>query len=163
MTTNDLGEKLKQSGNYKLVSNGLVYPYFFFTLEAALQDVLMYAVHNAQRQKMHLWSADETAKGITTNSISEITEQHLIFPYLFQRMIKHQYLRLMEGYWEALNAKRHFTPNPDALFLDSFFEDSNPYIFLINEREFKRLDEIVIIRKSNIRMATHPGNIVFLS
>lgn len=162
LTTSSLQKILKRSGNYKLVSTGLVYPYFFFTLEAALRDVLMHAVKNAQRQKMNIWSVDESAKGITTRKLSEFTEEHLIFPYLFRRLIKHQYRRLMESYWVALNEGKNYSPNPEALFLDSFFEDSNPYVFLIDEREFKRLDEIVSITKTKMRLRTHPGNIVFL-
>jgi hypothetical protein len=163
LTTSALEKILKKSCNYKLVSVGLVYPYFFFTLEAALRDVLMYAVKNAQRQKMNIWSEDESSKGIPAGSISEVTERHLIFPYLFRRLVKHRYRRMMEGYWSALQSDRAYQPDPNDLFLESFFEDSNPYVFLIEEREFKRLDEIVKISRTRIRLTTHPGNIVFLS
>ena len=154
---------LKQSGNYKLVSTGLVYPYFFFTLEAALRDILMNAVKNAQRQKMNIWSVDKTAKGITTKKFSQITDKYLIFPYLFRRMVKHQYRRMMEGYWAALMSNSKYSPATEALFLDTFFDDTNPYVFLIEEREFKRLDEVIRVTKTKIKLNTHPGNIVFLS
>ena len=163
ITTGRLAQLLKQSGNYQLLSRGLVYPYFFFTLEAKLRDILMSAVKNAQRQEMNIWSEDRTAKGITTRRFSEVTDEELIFPYLFRRMVKHQYRRMMEGYWEALMEGEAYKPQTEALFLSSFFDDTNPYVFLIEEREFKRLDEVVRVTNTKIRMNTDPGNIVFLS
>lgn len=163
MTTSKLKGIVKQSGNYKLTSNGLVYPYFFFTLEAALRDVLMNATENAQRQKMNIWSSDKSAKGITARKFSQFTDQYLLFPYLFRRLVKHQYRRLMEGYWKALLDGKKYTPKTEAIFLDSFFDDTNPYVFLIKEREFKRLDEIIRVTKTRIKMSTPPENIVFLS
>lgn len=163
LSASKLAGILKKSGNYKLVSNGLVYPYFFFTLEAALRDILMHAVTNAQRQKMNIWSSDKSSKGITTKKFSQITDKHLIFPYLFRRMVKHQYRRMMEGYWEALNKGTKYTPKTEALFLDTFFDDTNPYIFMIKEREFKRLNEVIRVTKTKIKFSTPPENIVFLS
>jgi len=163
LTTSALRKFLKKSCNYKLISVGLVYPYFFFTLEAALRDVLVHAMKNAQRQRMNLWSEDKTSKSITAQDFSEVTDKHLIFPYLFRRLVKHQYQRMMKAYWSALENDRAYKPNTEDLFLESFFDGSNPYVFLIEEREFKRLDEIVKVTKTRIRMTTHPGNIVFLA
>ena len=163
LTTSQVGKMLKQSANYKLVSNGLVYPYFFFTLAAKLRNILMHAVLNAQRQKMNIWSEDETATGLKMNKFTQITDHHLIFPYLFRRLVKHQYRRMMEGYWDALKKRKSYKPNTKSLFLDSFYEDTNPYVFMIKESEFKRLDEIVKVTKTKLKMTTHPGNIVFLA
>ena len=163
LTTSRVGKILKQSGNYKLVATGLVYPYFFFTLEAALRDIMMNGVLNAQRQDMNIWSEDETSKGITTRRFSHVTDHHLIFPYLFRRLVKHQYRRMMEGYWEAIIEREAYKPKTEALFLNTFFEDTNPYVFLIDEREFKRLNEVIRVTKTKIRMNTPPWNIVFLS
>ncbi len=162
LTTGELAQILDQSANYKLLAQGLVYPYFFFTLEAKLRDLLMGAVENARRQKMNIWSADKSDQGVWVRKFSELVKQDLIFPYLFRRLVKHQYKRLMEGYWEALQKQSRYTPDTDDLFLESFFDDTNPYVFLIDERNFKRLDEVVHVTKTKIQMKTHPGNIVFL-
>ena len=69
----------------------------------------------------------------------------------------------MEGYWDALNKGTKYTPKTEALFLDTFFDDTNPYIFMIKEREFKRLDEVIRVTKTKIKFSTPPENIVFLS
>ncbi|MEL6670583.1 MAG: hypothetical protein AAFR61_00180 [Bacteroidota bacterium] len=161
-TTSRLKSRLKQSINYKLVADGMVYPYFFFTLAASLRDVLVEGVKKAQADKLNLWSKDRSEKGITLRRFDQITDDYLIFPYLFRRLVKHQFRRQMEGYWEASANKKSYTPSETKLFLESFFKDSNPYVFKIDERDFVRLDEIVYVTKTKLRLKTHPGNIVFL-
>ncbi|MEO0899483.1 MAG: hypothetical protein AAFY71_23945 [Bacteroidota bacterium] len=163
LTTDELLSMIKKSSNYRLVATGLVYPYFFMTLSAALRQPLIYAVLNAQRQKMNLWSQDKTEDGIRVDSVKGITEEHLVFPYLFRRMLKHQYRRQMEGYYEAVMKKKTYQADMDSLYLDSFFDDTNPYLFLIEERDFVRLDSVVQIRGNKMKLSTHPGNIVFFS
>ena len=117
----------------------------------------------AQEKELNIWSEDKTATGIKLDRFSQITGEHIIVPYLFRRLIKHQYLRLMQGYWKALEGGEAYKPKAESLFLKSFFDDTNPYVFLIDEKDFRRLDEIVVISKNKIKMSTHPGNIVFLS
>ncbi len=159
----DLLDIIKESVNYKLVANGLAYPYFYMTLSAVLRQPLIYGVLNAQRQKMNLWSEDETIQGINIQHFSQLTSEVIIFPYLFRRIVKHQYRRQMEGYWNALQKNSPFKPDPENLFLDSFFEDTNPYLLLVEERDFVRLNEVVRIDNQQLQLTTHPGNIVFLS
>jgi len=62
-----------------------------------------------------------------------------------------------------LEGKKAYKPKAESLFLKSFFDDTNPYVFMIAEKDFRRLDEIVIVTRNKIKMTTHPGNIVFLS
>ncbi|MEM6629629.1 MAG: hypothetical protein AAF694_08145 [Bacteroidota bacterium] len=161
--TSNLVDLIKQSVNYRLVATGLVYPYFFMTLEAKLRLPLIHGVRNAQRQKMNLWAEDQTQKGITLRRFSQLTESHLIFPYLFRRMVRHQFKKQMEGYWEAVIRKKPFEANPEELHMDTFFDDTNPYVLLIDERDFVRLDSILQVSKTKLKLMTHPGNIIFLS
>jgi endonuclease YncB( thermonuclease family) len=163
ITTKAMASMVKKSINYKLVALGLVYPYFFMTLSAKLRQKLMDGLQNAQRQKYGLWAEDRTEKGIPLKSMAELTDKHLVFPYLFRRMIKHQFKRQNEAYYEAVKSKKAFDASTDNLYLDTFFDDTNPYVFLIKERDFVRLDTIVKVTKTQLKLMTHPGNIVFLS
>ncbi|MFK7770849.1 MAG: hypothetical protein AB8F94_01875 [Saprospiraceae bacterium] len=163
ITKEKLQKILKDSINYQLLAEGLVYPYFFHTLSAKLRNVLADAVKDAQKKKLNIWLDDQTERGIKLNKFSQITGEHIILPYLFRRLIKHQYLRLMQEYWKALEGNKAHQPKAESLFLKSFFDDTNPYVFVIDTKDFKRLDEIVVISRNKIRMSTHPGNIVFLS
>lgn len=162
ISTSYLEASLKQSTNYRLVATGLVYPYFFMTLSAVLRQRIIWGLLNAQRQKMGLWAVDQSHVGMKLNRISQLKEDYLIFPYLFRRMIKHQFKCLLKEYWEAVAKKKSYKPDQEALFLESFFEETNPYIFLVNERDFVRLDDIVKISENTIQLKAHPGNIVFL-
>jgi len=133
------------------------------TLSAKLRQPLIDGVLNAQRQKMKLWSKDVTQSGIKLASLTDLTDQYLIFPYIFRRILKHQFKRQLEQYWDALSQKKAFQVNPNELFLDSFFDDTNPYLFLVEERGFVRLNQVIGIEGDILSLTTHPGNIVFLS
>ncbi|MCB0586799.1 MAG: hypothetical protein KDD06_15945 [Phaeodactylibacter sp.] len=163
LTDSKLKSRIKRSANYHLTAKGLVYPYFFMTLSAALREPLMQGVQEAQQQKLNLWADDRSQKGLNLRHFSQLTEDYLIFPYLFRRLVKHQFQRQMEGYWDAVANKKSFKADPEEIFLDSFFDDTNPYVFLIDQRDFVRLDSIVYVTKTKLKMRTHPGNIVFLS
>lgn len=63
----------------------------------------------------------------------------------------------------AVANKKSCQADPEELFLDTFFDDTNPYIFLIDERDFVRLDSIVQVTKTSLKMKAHPGDMVFLS
>lgn len=163
LTNGSLRDRLQRSVNYHLLENGLVYPYFFMTLSADLRQPLIQGVETARRSRANLWSKDRSQKGLTLQRFSQLTNDDLLYPYLFRRLVKHQFQRQMEGYWEAVDKKKNYRADPDDLFLDSFFDDTNPYLFLIDERDFVRLDSVVEVTKTRLKLKTHPGNIVFLS
>ncbi|TAE51829.1 MAG: hypothetical protein EAZ89_09535, partial [Bacteroidetes bacterium] len=154
---------LKTSANYQLLSNGLAYPYFFMTLSAKLRTILASGVQAAITAKKNLWSLDKTMTGIELKQLSQLTGEHLVFPYLFRRLVKSQFLGMMQDYWKAVLEQKPYTPQTESLFLDRFFEESNPYIFLIKEKDFVRLDSVAEISGSQFKLKTPASNIVFLS
>lgn len=163
LDTDDLQGILKESLNYNLLAAGLVYPYFFMTLASKLRQTLIYGVQNAQRQKMGIWNLDKTQDGVKIKNLKQLTEKVLVWPYLFRRIAKNQFKRQMEDYWEAVEKKKRFEADTEELHLNSFFKDTNPYVFMVKESDFVRLDQIVTIKKNEFKLNTHPGNIVFLS
>ncbi|MBK8921907.1 MAG: hypothetical protein IPM81_10390 [Saprospirales bacterium] len=158
-----LAKSLKNAVNYRLLAAGLVYPYFFMTLSASLRHILISGVQEAIRKKAHIWSMDKTASGIALQQFSQLTRDTLLYPYLFRRLVTHQFKCMMEGYYDAVKSQKPFTPPKESLFLDRFFEDTNPYIFLIKEKDFVRLGDVVRIDREQFTLQTAPGNIVFLS
>lgn len=163
LTDSKLLRLLKKSANYQLIETGLVYPYFFMTLSAKLRQPLSQAVEKAVQEKKNIWSADSTLQGIPLKRLSQLTSDYLILPYLFRRLIKHQFKCLEDDYRAAVENKQPYKPDYEAFFPERFFDDSNPYIFLVGERDFQRLDKIVAITNKKMQLKTHPGNIVFLS
>ena len=86
-----------------------------------------------------------------------------MFPYLFRKLIKHAFRQDILAYWNALeNDHDNFTPDMDAVSLDGYFDTGNPYIFLVKEKDFVKLKDVLHITKTRMTLKTSPQNIVFL-
>ncbi len=183
ITKSRLADRVERSGNYHLLRQGLVYPYFFMTLPGRLRDKLAEAARLAQEEAAeqlktlsrsrkksadklpNLWLYDKTMKGITLSHVDYLTEKYEIYPYLFRKILKHWYRQNMEVYWDALRTGTEYEPPEDEkkLSLSGFFETGNPYIFVISDQDFVRLDEVVEIKRNRLKIKKYPFDIVFLS
>ena len=161
----EISARIERSANYHLLEQGVVYPYFYMTLPATLRNRLINAVEmaqdNADKEK-NLWCHDRTTRGVTVTNITSLTEKYEIFPYLFRKLLKHAFHQDTLAYWEALENNARFTPDSDKMTLINFFDSGNPYVFLVKEKDFVRLDDILRITKTRLTLETKPQNIVFL-
>lgn len=160
-----IASRIERSANYHLLAQGVVYPYFFMTLPAVLRNRLIEAVEKAQvaaKKEENLWRRDRTMKGITIRSISSVTEKYEMFPYLFRKLLKHALRQDMLAYWKALESGTDFVPDMEKLSLTGFFDGGNPYIFLVKEKDFVKLEEVLRVTKTRLTLKTPPQNIVFL-
>jgi endonuclease YncB( thermonuclease family) len=166
LTAPELFNRVEKSANYQLLLKGLVYPYFFMTLPGKLRDKLAAAAQQARADEMNLWARDKTDGGVSITSLRKITDDHEIYPYLFRRILKHWHRQNMERYWEALRHNdQTYNPaeNTTQVKLKGFFDTANPYIFVISDQDFVRLDEIIEIKRNRLKMKKYPFDIVFLS
>ncbi len=86
-----------------------------------------------------------------------------MFPYLFRKLIKHAFRQDIAAYWHALETDASsFEPDMEKVSLAGFFDGGNPYVFLVKEKDFVRLDEILHLTKTRLTLKTKPQNIVFL-
>ena len=112
----------------------------------------------------NIWACDKTVSGLRITRLSTITERYEIYPYLFRRVLKHWYGTSVERYWEALRTGRPYSQDDeDDVSLKGFFDRGNPYVFIVSERDFLPLDEVVTIKRGRLRMTRPPSDIVFLS
>ncbi|MEM8863427.1 MAG: hypothetical protein AAGD96_34395, partial [Chloroflexota bacterium] len=112
----------------------------------------------------NIWSYDKTLKGIRINELKDITEEGEIWPYLFRRIIRYWYEENMGRYYENIRQKRDYDSTIEhKVDLDRFFETSNPYLFVVRDRDFYRLDQIVEIKGGRLKMLYPPQTLVFLS
>ncbi|MEM7534918.1 MAG: hypothetical protein AAF639_22260 [Chloroflexota bacterium] len=174
-----LSRRLKSSINYKLLREGLVYPYFYMTMRASLRNKLVeacrLAYEDAQAMEKpssssapkvpNLWVYDKTTDGLTVNSLDDITEKYELFPYLFRKVLKHWYKGNLTNYWEILDggSSAGYDANDPSINLEGFFEGGNPYIFVISQKDFLRLDDVLHVTKTRMRMEIQPFDMVFLS
>lgn len=179
LTPDKLLDRVEKSANYQLSRKGLVYPYFFMTLPGKLREKLAEAAKQAQveaaqqvpsyeqgEQKLpNIWLYDKTVEGVNITTLRKITDNYEIYPYLFRKIIKHWYRKNMERYWEALRNNRHDsqTESGKRISLKGFFDSGNPYVFVVSEQDFVRLDSVVEIKRNRFKMKKYPYDIVFLS
>lgn len=180
LTTEQLEKIVDQSANYRLLETGLVYPYFFMTLPAKLRNKLMAAAKTAQEAAAaqlkqyagktlppdlpNLWLYDQTIRGINVDDLKNITDDYGLYPYLFRRIIKHWYRTQMERYWDALRQGKDDSPAYDLrVNFDRFFDEGNPYVFVISDQDFVRLDSIVTLKGNKLTFTRYPYDLVFLS
>ena len=165
-TKSQISARIERSANFHLLEQGVVYPYFFMTLPATLRGRLIKAVETAQgnaKNEENLWSNDRTMRGVTVTSITKVTEKYEMFPYLFRKLIKHAFRQDSLAYWEALeNDADQFIPDMERFTLSGYFDGGNPYIFLVKEKDFVKLEEILHVTKTRMTLKTPPQNIVFL-
>jgi hypothetical protein len=166
-----LAEMAPQSANYHLLRLGLVYPFFFMTLPAALRNQLATAVREARESAAraagnpnppaNLWLLDRSTQGVDLSSIRVLTTEQAIFPYLFRKIVQHFQKFDLE---RQRAAQVSGVPVSDeSVPLDGFFNDANPHVFVISEQDFLRLDDVVEAKGTLLRMRRGPHDLVFLS
>ena len=135
------------------------------TLPAVIRDKLMVAAEAAFKKKKNLWSVDQSAKGVSITSVKKLNEEIELYPYLFRKMLKSWHLRNMEEYWAVLlgEGSANYASNDGRIYPKCLFDTGDPYIFLISDRDFVKLSDVIEIKGSTLTMKRPPHDIVFLS
>jgi hypothetical protein len=173
ITTEQLASIAEQSANYQLLRQGVIYPLYFMTLAGKLREKLSKAVResqsNAKRKPLatgaiasNLWHVDASTQGCTLTTLSVITDEKTVFPSMFRRIIKHQHRLNMESYWAGLRANAASISVP-AFDFRGFFDNANPYVFVISDQDFLRLADVVETKGNTFKMLKAPHDLVFLS
>ncbi len=77
---------LRESINYKLAEEGIVYPTFYSTMEPELIDMFRTVFVKTKKKRMGLWAIDRTA-GFRLWNVNTIQQDVIIMPKLFRRLI----------------------------------------------------------------------------
>ncbi|POX56307.1 nuclease [Streptomyces sp. Ru71] len=78
---------LRQTANHHLASLGLVYPTFYAGLFPDLREELTDVARSARTAGQGLWSKDVTTSGFKVADLSTITDNAVILPKLFRRLV----------------------------------------------------------------------------
>ncbi|WP_330290138.1 thermonuclease family protein [Streptomyces sp. NBC_00576] len=78
---------LKQTANHHLVSEGLAFPTFYRSLFTDLRVELTTAAQQARAAGKGLWPDDVTTSGVKITGLSSITDDAVILPKLFRRLV----------------------------------------------------------------------------
>ncbi|MEV7886413.1 nuclease, partial [Streptomyces sp. NPDC088357] len=78
--------------NHHLLTSGLVYPTFYRSLFTSLRVEMATAAKQAREAERGLWPSDVTTSGAKITGLASLTDDVVLLPKLFRRMV--DYLQL---------------------------------------------------------------------
>ena len=135
---------LKRSLNYGLIARGLAYPTYYNGLFSDLRLPLTRAMAHARSEERGVWPFDLTTKGFSVPGLEPLTENVVILPKLFRRLV--DYMGdggMMDGFRAHLQAR------------------CEPLV-RVSQVHFTRLDAVVDVKGDRVRLTESPENLIFL-
>jgi len=134
---------LKKSLNYRLMVKGLVYPTYYNGLFCELRALFTKAVAEAKSEGKGLWPQDKTNAGFSAD-LENLTEQSIILPKLFRRIVEHT------------------SAGEDAGGFKEFLASSCEPLVKTPQVHFTRLDAVVEANGDRVRLTEAPEDLIFL-
>jgi endonuclease YncB( thermonuclease family) len=135
---------LKKSLNYGLIARGLSYPTYYNGLFSDLRLPMTEAMAHARAEGKGIWPYDLTTKGFSVPDLKPITEETVILPKLFRRLVDYM------GDGGMMNG-----------FRDHLLARCEPLV-RVQQVHFTRLDAVVEVKGDKVRMTESPENLIFL-
>lgn len=138
---------LKQSANYQLVAEGLLYPTFYSKLYIDLRKALAAATESARSAGLGLWTEDVTNRGFELESLKTIIEEAVILPKLFRRLLS--YLAI----------------NDDSVDLSGFIaylNSNDDRVLVLPEGKITGFDNLIEVNGQTLRLTEKPEDLVFI-
>lgn len=135
---------LRESLNYKIIAKGLAYPTYYNGLFSDLRSELTSAMNGAKADGKGFWPYDQSNAGFSVTDLKTLTDQYVIFPKLFRRIVEYM------GNGGQIDG-----------FKDYLAKGCEPLI-KISQVHFTRLDAVVEVEENFVRLAEAPENLVFL-
>jgi endonuclease YncB( thermonuclease family) len=138
---------LENTVNHHLLAEGLAYPLYYQTLFLDLRNALTATAQKARTATppKGLWAEDATLKGATVTGMSSLTQDAVIFPKLFRRLV--DYLNLGDTDLAGFPA-----------FLD---QQADRFLVLSTGQFTTGLDAVVQVSGTTVKMTHAPEDLVF--
>ncbi len=136
-------DDLSATANAALLNQGLAYPTFYTGLFHDLRARFAEQTRAARNAERGLWPADRTHAGVSVAGLDSITDDAVILPKLFRRLI--EYLGsggTVDGFTDYL------ARNPDR-------------VMVLPQAHFTHLDNLVEQDGHTVRLTEQPENLVF--
>jgi endonuclease YncB( thermonuclease family) len=138
---------LRESVNYRLLAEGLVYPTFYSKLYPDLRVELTAAAQAARKAGYGVWAGDTTTSGATITSLDDLDDHVVILPKVFRRLV--DYLALGAG-------------NVSLDRFTNFLATRNDRLFVISEAHATGLDTITAVAGQKLRLTHPPEDLIFI-
>lgn len=138
---------LKNSVNYQLLSEGLVYPTFYSKLYLDLRVALTQAADAAREAKTGIWGADATTDGATIHAQSDLSDRLVLMPKLFRRLA--EYFATAPG-------------DPSLGHFKAFLTSLDDRLYVISEGRATGLDTVVEVDGDTVRLTKPITDLIFV-
>ncbi|MFD9893220.1 nuclease [Amycolatopsis sp. NPDC059027] len=139
---------LKNSANYQLLAEGLVYPTFYSLLYPDLRQALSDAAVAARGSGSGVWKHDVTNSGFRLQSRTQLSTDLVILPKLFRRLV--DYLSIDESGGVSLAGFSHY------------LSTRNDRLFTIPDGHATEFETLVSVRRQTLQLTVEPERIVFI-
>jgi hypothetical protein len=136
---------LRRTANHRLMATGLAYPTFYLKLFPDLRRELAKQAQQA-RPKTGVWALDRTQKGIEVKSLATLTDDAVILPKLFRRLV--DYLTLNDD-------------DPTLAGFPAYLAQREDRVFILSTGHYTGFDYVVEVKKQVVRLTTAPEDLVF--
>jgi len=137
-------ERLRQSVNYESLQAGMAYPTYYQGLFPDLRQACTGAAREARQAGRGVWPVDRTDLGFDVKGLESITEQHVILPKLFRRLVEY-----LEGGGSVDGFKE---------YLKALAED----VLIISTAHYTHFDTVVEVNGDTVRLTEPPENLMFV-
>lgn len=138
---------LLTSANFVLLEAGLVYPTFYSKLYVDLRQAMSEAAVAAREAGKGVWEHDVTTSGFRLRTRKQLSEDLVILPKLFRRLV--DYLGLDEEGGVSLSGFAHYLDTRDDR------------LFTVPEGHATELATLVQVRRQTVQLDVEPERIVF--
>ncbi|MEC4748959.1 hypothetical protein [Methylomicrobium sp. Wu6] len=136
--------RLKYSINYQSVLAGLAYPTYYSGLFSDLRKTITRAADKARKGGKGIWPKDQTTHGFTVVSLASVTDDEVILPKLFRRIIN-----FMGDGGGIDGFKDYLAANPEP-------------VLELKAGHFSNLDTFVEVTRNKVRLTVEPEDLVFV-
>jgi hypothetical protein len=127
------------------MATGLAYPSFYLKLYPDLRRELAKQAQQA-RPKTGVWALDRTQKGVEVESLATLTDDAVILPKLFRRLV--DYLALNDD-------------DPDLAGFLAYLAQRPDQVFILSTGHYTGFDYVVEVKKQVVRLTVAPEDLVF--
>lgn len=135
---------LRESLNHKSLREGLAYATYYQGLFPDLRNELTVVVREARAAGRGLWPEDRTNSGFEVPNLEILTEEVIILPKLFRRIVSY-----LQGGGSMDRFKAFLALDPDP-------------ILILQSGHFTNLDTIVEVQGDLVRLTLPPEDVVFI-
>ena len=136
---------LRRTANHRLIATGLAYPTFYLKLFPDLRRELAKQAQQA-RPKTGVWALDRTQKGVEVKGLATLTDEAVILPKLFRRLV--DYLTLNDD-------------DPALAGFPAYLAQREDRVFILSTGHYTGFDYVVQVKGQVVRLTTAPEDLVF--